>query len=764
MERHQLEDQIRASLQTRADDVTPTPALWERVQTRTARSARWRAFLWAVSGAAAVVAVVLAGMNLLGTPRGVQIDPQPADQPTSTAPTPTELPATPVPDPGPATPELVTTDGQVLYRVDAASGETIATLDPFEGFEEPAAIREVAVRPVSEEGVLTVATVIEIEGEYNVEISVFDADGQRMDNQRVATSSAAGADLPPDLVWSPDGRFVMWAGSNSLDDTAAGPALWAYDWVAAPTDDVGYGQPFTATAPGATGDLFADGGTVDLREWRGSVDDGGTSTVVASTTTGRALRIELTAVASDCGGATPCPPTFEAEVSDLGFEGASPVDLGTLDSGINLALVARPGDGQDAEGATLQLLAEPMSDQVRVLEVPELTAGTAAPLDAWMAVAGDRVVVGFGGQAHLLTVPGDVVEEVEVADVQTLEDGTTGAALAVLRSGVDHADSPTEPLPTASPAPVGGDTNAAMPDGLPAHVVTYDPADDRLALRDRTRAEPLATWRRPDAVGDRRVARVAVSPESRPGRVELATSWGSPGDMVLTTTVVVDGEVVTNEPFPAEFQPPTGGAVSSSPVFSPNGEFLAWLQPTTDGGVAVRGADWDDGTIAADAGLIPVDQDVTGALGALVDWAVTPELGSVLTALPADGTAQYVVEWEVLGTDGPLRFTDTSPRPVDMPGVVVDAGSFLFEDGSERYVVHDSDVVRYGLMEAPEAAVETGLGGPEAGRVVAFGPDSLLVELADGSWQRVQVDDGATSPVDVPPGTIAVLPWGTPEG
>lgn len=752
MERRQLEDRLRASLQARADDVQPTPELWERVSTRTTRRARWQLGAWVLSGTAAVVAIVVGGIVLFGSPRSVQIEPEPdiVDTPDLTEPT---EEATPAPG-GSATPTVVTTDGSTLFRIDPATGEVVADLAPRAGLQEGAAIREVAVRPVGDEGVLTVATVIEIEGGYDVEVHAFDADGNRIDRLNIGSAAPAATDLPPDVVWSEDGRYVMWAGSSG----PSGPALWAYDWVERPVDDNGIAEPFTAAPPGTPAELFQRDDVVDLRQWSGPSD--GQSTVVATTTTGGAYRIDLTHQPSDCGGATPCPPTFAPSVQDLGFEGGSAMDLGTLDSGVSLALMARPSQGgQDAEGATLELVAEPMSDQVRRLELPELTTGTAAPPDAWMAVSGNRVAVGFGPQAaYLLTISGDVVEDLEVADTVPLPDGTMMAGAAAVRFGAGAGDA--EEIRSPSPTPSEGPATSAtlLEDGLPSHVVSYFPSAEEFLLQDRrTPDDPVVTWARPTGVpADMLMDGVAVWPGSTPARLQVVSAWVSADRTVLARTEVVDGAITTNEAFTEDLQPARGD-VLSRPVFAPDGNHLAWLESAGSSDV-LRVVRWQGGSPSSDLGATPLEG--VPPLAVLEDWAVT-DTGSVLTAMVDEATRQEVVEIELLGTDGPIVLAEDTPTVVDLPGRPLAAGSFDFDSGHTRYVVYDADVVRYALAEAPETGVDTGLPHSEAGRIVAFGPDSLVVQLGDGSWQRVQVDDGATSAVEAPRGTVAVLPWPT---
>lgn len=520
---------------------------------------------------------------------------------------------------------------------------------------------------------------------------------------------------------------------------------------------------------------------MDLREWAGPA--GEQSTVAATTTTGRAYRVGLIHVDSDCEGATPCPPSWEAQVSEFVFEGSSPIDVGTLGSGVNLALVV-PTAGQggpdgDAESATLSLLAEPMSDVQRTLEVPELTAGTAAPGDGWLAVAGNRVAVGSGGQsAHLLTVAGDTAETVEAVEtVETVElpSGTVAADMAPAGQSAPSPDEEVAPTTSTGPAtleaPSPDSAPAVADDGVPAHVLAG--GRDELRLVDRRSPEqPLAPAGRPDGISEEMATGdVVVHPASTADDLRFVTTWSLGESQVLARTVVRDGEVVANEVLDEQAQPAnTGGAAEtahSAPVFSPDGQWLAWVE-TPDGAAGpaqVRIVDWtDEGAVGPGRTVLAPQNGVRPY--ELVDWARTAE-GDVLTMTPATApgsdarTPSTMVELSLQVTSSLIaETTDDDWRAVDLPGILFDAGSYTFDERTERYIAFDGgDPVLYSLAEAPDTAVETGAYAFSEGRIVAFGPDSALVQRADGGWQRVQVDTGAASAVEMPEGTRAVLPW-----
>lgn len=760
MDRHQLEDQIRASLQARADDVQPTPELWERVSARTTRAARWQLAGWVASGAAAVAVVVIGGVVLLGGPRSVEIQPEPDVVDTPTTAEATEDATTDV-VPGAATPTLVTTDGETLYRVDATTGEVVQELFPFEGFAEGAEIHEVAVRPVSEEGVVTVAMTIRVEGTYDVEVAAFDADGNRVARRRVGMASPDPAGFAPDVVWSADGRYVMWAGRTFLDGGVTDPGLWTYDWVEAPVDDDGVATPVPALGGDAGRSTIFDADTVDLREWSGPTD--GDSRVLATSTDGNAWIIELGPVCDP----DVCGQRFgEARIGPFAFEGATPIDIATLDSGVTVALVARSDGSQSAENATFALLAEPMSDQQRELELPRLTEFTAAPFDAWMAVAGDRVVVGFGGTAHLLQVAGDVVEDTATVEVTTLSGSVANAGVAVVVGGVDHT--PTDPGATATATE---DDTTIGADGLASHVITNPTRDELRLVARRAPDTAVATWTRPAGVPeDAAAVDVVVHPASSPQDLQVVTRWSIGESDTFVLTIVRDGVVVTDDVM--DVQPDNlGGAAEiavPTPVFSADGAWLAWVE-TPQGGASsaqVRFVPWGaegptDGpgaTLASDDSTRPIE---------LLDWAIDGD-DAVLTLRPApepgsDGQVPTaMVELRLPGGDP--RAPNPTWRSVDLPGVLFEAGSFQFEDGSERYVAYaGGQDVLYALADAPGTGVPTGAYAFSEGRVASFGPDSALVHTAGTVWQRVQVDDGAATTVSMPDATVAVLPWGSPS-
>lgn len=748
MDRDLLEQRIRSTLHDRAGDVEATPELWERVSQRTARRARWQLGLTVLSGAAAVAALVFGLVAVLGPPRSVQIDP--VDPPP--------------PGAAPITGTTVVTSdgGDTLFVVDADTGAVLRDLKPYEGFAEAGGAAEVAVRPVSEDGEFTVATVLSAEGSWELEVSVFDADGTRIDRQRIGSLGDQGA-LPsaPAVVWSENGRYLLWAGEAGQQPGAVSSdttALFRHDWAERPMgDDV---APVVERA--ADLDLAA-AAVVDLRGWHG--DPAGQSIVALTTTDGVAFRVDL----RPCGPTERCTGAYVSALAETFFEGGVVVDEATLGNGVELALVARSTGGQDAEGATLLVAAAPMSDDQQWLELPDLTPdGTADPFSGWIAAAGDRIVVGFGGQtAYLVTVQGDTATDLRVVDVVALPAGTVDADARLLG---DVTAEPGEEI-TVTPTEAGPGASAEQ-DGAPSHVVSFYPSARTLLLEDRAAPdEPVATWDGPDDL-ELEFRGVVVHPQSTPDDTILLTRWGLGEADEFWWTRVRDGQVTATR-LPDGFQPDNvGGAAETpdpAPVFSPTGDVMAWLErPAGAQAPSVRLVEVGPDGPRGGVGSIPAPDGLDPAV--LLDWAHGPGGEAILTfspMAPFDGPIPAtMIELRLRDLDGAgLAASDDDWSSVALPGVLVAAGAYLFEDGSERYVVLDGpDGLSYGLAEAPETAVALPIDGPDAGRVVAFGPASLVVQRADGSWARVQVDDGATSTLTAPGGAVAFLPWPGPTG
>ena len=430
MERHELEDRIRASLQARAGDVEPTPTLWQRVSDRVGRRAWWQVGAWTLSGAAVVAVAVVGVAALLDTPpRTVEIDPVQSETAPPTEPEPTATPtATPTPTAsatptttqgggGGGAPRVVTADGDGVHEIDPATGQVLADLPVFAPLAEGGPVGDVAVRPGSDAEQLVVATMIGIEGrDWELQLTTFGPDRQVQASTRInvhddqGTPLSAGGDFtgeafPPTVTWSADGQYLAW-GRQTQD----GVTVYAAGWEELQVEPDQVVPSEVAQVPST------NGVPARVQDWTGDPQDG--SLLLLSTAEG----VERLSV---------CLPTGVCEDGIRGqllFEGGSIIDVDHLTNGSTVVLVARSGSGQDAENATLELIANPMDDTQRTLSVPDGTfpTGTAATYDGWLAAGGNRVAVGFDTfSAQLLTVSGELAEELQVTDDVALPEGTT---------------------------------------------------------------------------------------------------------------------------------------------------------------------------------------------------------------------------------------------------------------------------------------------------------------------------------------------------
>jgi hypothetical protein len=423
MNDRELEDRIRASLQARAGDVQPTPALWERVSDRVTRRRRWQVLVGTLSGAAAVVALVVGIGFVLSQPTVPTIDPFD--------------PAPPAPGVTVAS-TVVTTDGESLFEVDPATGEVLHELPAFEGFAEGVIVGDVAVRPGSGDE-LVVAVVIGLEGQaWEIEVMTFAADRALVDRLRVPgprgpdTYAAAPMDpmidaFPPTVAWSPDGTSIAWVRINDEDVQDVRLTVLTLDWAGLSPGEL----PTPVDRGGADSTAH-----MRMQAWAGTTD---------------APQFWMTMV----GGGEVVLEGSSWRYDALGMEGGTVIDVAFHRTGTLLALVARPGDGQDAESATLELIADPMSDTQRTIPVPDglFPDGTASPVDGWIEAAGDHVAVGFGDRGVLLALVGDTVEDLEVIGTVELPAGTRAAGIA----RVDRTGSPTIPQPGPTDDPTEED-------------------------------------------------------------------------------------------------------------------------------------------------------------------------------------------------------------------------------------------------------------------------------------------------------------------
>jgi len=429
MERRELEERLRASLQARADDVEPTPALWARVEDKAMRRNRWRVGVMALGAAAAIAVAVVAVPMLFNGPFRVD-DMPPAATPTEpqvTEPGPgvTET----EPEPGgddSLKPFLVVTDGVTLFLDAGADGGAMTELQGYGGTGEPWGPVAIAVQPGSTVDDLTVATVFTVEGDVEVAVHRFVAGESVPEFYRLGRAAIAGqADVAtPTVTWSDDGRFLAW--TSFADNTGeTEPTLRVLTWAR------GIEMAAQDENPAdAAGNIPMESSTVtvtDLRlqDWTGAtatLDD--QSTLWFTTLGAQAASLTVTMNASgaciDEDGSTiilddpTCPQVepVDGRVEEAPFEAGAIADIGHEQNGRRYVLAVRSSTSQDAEGATMTLQIEPDSDDQRFIELPEeMVPGGASPGDRWLEVVpGGPLVVGVGTQAWILQIPDGAID------------------------------------------------------------------------------------------------------------------------------------------------------------------------------------------------------------------------------------------------------------------------------------------------------------------------------------------------------------------
>lgn len=401
-----LERRLRQSLLARADDVAPTPRLWEEVRDRHTRRRRFRRVLAVATVAvalvtAAAVPVALGALRDRGVP-DVAVDPTPTATPTGSTdqpePSPTPTPPAAVEEPeAPVASDalLVTTDGNRV-ELRTADGEVLETLfDIRAAYGEDAEIgfAGVAVRPGSTRD--HVVAVVLVRGEGLRELRWLDWRSDRVSLQPFP----AGLDISPDAradvdgvvphpVWSPDGRHLAW-----LEQSDGGTVrLRTVGW----TDGEGPGTGRTAddNASWDVGTAEEYGVGARLQDWVWNERSGEEAVGVLNATAPFAPDAEETGsvisyeVARQADGA----------LALLVWEGAGPGTGSVLDLDPPYLLeVVRGGEGTvdlrlSADGAELAL--------------PDELERTSDVSGIWLEAAGGTVVVGNGARAWVVSEDG----------------------------------------------------------------------------------------------------------------------------------------------------------------------------------------------------------------------------------------------------------------------------------------------------------------------------------------------------------------------
>jgi hypothetical protein len=658
-----MEQLIRESLEARAHDVEPTPALWLEVDRRVARRKRLQVVSWSLAGVTAVLAAVLAVPAIVGLFTGPDtIEIPPLDR---------------TPSAGVVSTHVVAVDADgVASLVDLRTGETVRELAAL---DHPVA--DIALSPTSTREAIEFAAIA-----ATGELTVVGPGGERW--------SSGPVDAPDGFAWSvvaaPDGR---WFATTSPPEEADGASVT----VAPPPSSWTPGEDVTWTEV----TMVVDQGS-RLVAWTGATaEEGDRSTLWLVTSDGTLVRETLEVVAG--------VPT------NLEIGSAEDQSWRVLDAATSFARAGADGEASyllvdDASGP--ELVWRSAAGSVSTIDLAA-TLGDVAVAELWMDAKQDGALVGDGARTWLVAHDGAGA----FAEPVALADGFARATmLDVARPGQAVPGDPTEdPIDEPTAAPTDPDT--AEPEGpvvegapLPAPIVTVSARE--LTLHGPDGPQVIAELA---VEGESRFISARVRPGSTIDDLTVVALTTAEGMWDLRTVRWVDGELTLFESFPEPHIPGWGGAagegsVPHGPVWSPQGDHLAWFEFGT-GPATMRVVGWDDGPGTGDPATdnASFELDTRGQSPLIpVEWVATPAGPSAteIRAVALDSNEG----WYAL--------------PVDIQGdgaVALDGSGFRVEpgDGTDLVVGVADDgrgEVRWLLQLTFDGPVLVDAAGPQQGR------------------------------------------------
>jgi hypothetical protein len=544
-----IEDRIRTSLQQRAEDVEPTPALWQEVDRRITRR-RWRTVgVWSLAGVAAALAAVVVVPGLVG----------------STTPTPEIGGGVPG---GPA-PAIAVSDGAGLGWLDLRSG-TVTPLDGSGGTDDVGRIEQIAVRPGSTPGDHDIVAVrARPDGFTELLVDVARPDQDGLGSMGQLSEHERG--FVPSVAFSPDGSMLA---------------------MTIPSVSIGAGGGTTVVLrpyePGEFPELGLATATNDVSY--ASVELDGMATIVGW---------------SDAAPGSDAVSTLYVRPGDADERSAGPlvaVDIEVAGDGTALTTEPRPVVAGDA-GTVEAMVVDRSGSAARTVQLLRQADGMTLEVSHTSGASEGVFPVGSGGDGYTLDTAGDaiVVFDGERAELwswtlngglsggQTLPVTTTAVALFDLPGGIAAPEDPTTDEPDVDePATDDGGDDQGSTDGPsegPAVVATDEPVllagtRELYVLRDGER-ELLYQF---DPEGEARIIEVAVRPGSTVGDLTAVVLTAAEGMMDLRVLEVVDGQVTgAAEPLEGQYAPGLGREDRSSfsitgPVWYEDGSSLAWLE------------------------------------------------------------------------------------------------------------------------------------------------------------------------------------------
>jgi hypothetical protein len=682
-----IEDRIRDSLQQRAEDVEPTPALWQEVDRRITRR-RWRTLgVWSLAGVAAALAAVAIVPGLVGGDGPAVPEIVPGD--TSSAAV--------VPDT-----VAVAEEGLVRLR-DLTSGDLLrfnAAYDRGEGRDEGATdAHTIAVRPGSTRSDYAVLAVHGGDGTQPGLLEIVRSDeGATLEDGLAVGTPTAATTLPaleadpsfvPSAVWAPDADLA--AITLPADADGAVVALWTSPRPVVPEGETGPVDLDVAE----TGIVIERG--AQLLDWVGSTAPAGDgSTLYVRRPSGEVVALQVRADQDRALEVVDSAPVTDGSGGDT-LEGPA-LDVGTFDVASSHRITGRRDQGLYSlidTGDAIQLGWSPRGGAVDVrVDLSEVVGVAAA--DLWLDAKQDAALVGDGQRLWLVTHDGSGA----FRDPVELSFGSPiGALFDVAREVVDAApddttdgttDEPTEdPAAEGEPGTPDTDTGTGEPGAsraLAEPVLVGGIRDLRLLLPDGT-SRMLYGFA---VEGESRVIEVAVRPGSTVDDLTAAVLTQAEGMWDLRELRVVGGQVtVAAEPFPPAYRPgagtdPGAGFVVTGPIWSPDGASLAWLE-TGPGGATLRTIGWTDegpgtGDTATDNASWALDTAPIGVTLHPAGWyAIGTDGDTAVTALhlvgdePAEGYQVVLLDRQADGAWALSSDVDTVPGP-DLPGSIVAVG------------------------------------------------------------------------------------------
>lgn len=572
-----VEERLRRSLGQRAEDVEPTPALWQEVDRRVTRRRGLRLWTWSLAGAAALLAAVVAVPTLTGTTE--EQTPRIGDRPDGLAGQVAAGADLPV--------GLVLADGGELTLVELPSDRRTRLAGP------DTEVLDVAVRPGTTPGDgLEVAYTARAEADDRAVVGVLDAEG---DDVTVDEVPAVGAEAS--VVWAPDGDALAWTASDG------GTTSLRLAELARPAEPDGVGSVREATLDAVEGEgplppglrvddwVFDGPGSASTAIWGGHAD-------------GYAVQVRAS-VGPGVEGAPEVHQVLGPPEGLLARADASPDRTGGVGG---YALVDR------GEGRRLTFTTPHDSTD---LPLPEGLGEGPVALDA----VADAVVLADGERAWLTTHDGSG-GDAEIAELGTAD------AVSLIRPTREGAPEPTQDSRADLELPGAGETSGGEGAWTVPLLTTDAEPGSRLTLLDAAtgRTRELADL---EASGQGRVQAVAVRPGSTPEALTAALLVRTEDGHQIRLLEVDGDEVACCRRLPEGARvrasdPGEGEPSVPLPVWSPRGAVLAWAQDAPDGR-ELRTVAWEGGAPASDPaahGRIDlaargVDRGVT-----LQDWVV----------------------------------------------------------------------------------------------------------------------------------------------